>query len=531
MDTKGRHITLFGLFGNSMDGGIDSRRWSRWRPTLTPFMQDDVIVDKLVLIGGQNRPAKALVTDIQAMSPQTEIIIRPMDVKDPWDLEIMYGLLLDEAELLAHDPADGELWVHITTGTHIAQICLFLLVEAGFLPGQLLQTRPPRNGQIIGGCDLVDLNLARYDRIQTRFVDREQEATTFLKGGIVTLNDKFNKLISRIERVAVGSVDPLLLTGPTGAGKSHLARRIYELKRQRRQLGGPLVEVNCATLRGDQAMTALFGHRRGAFTGATEDRNGLLLTADKGMLFLDEIGELGLDEQAMLLGAIEDKRFLPVGSEREVQSDFQLIAGTNRDLRDGVSAGTFRADLLARIDLWHFELPGLRDRREDLEPNVDFELHRATRTLSRRITFNRQARQRYLSFAQGPSGHWNANFRDLQASITRMATLSDTGRISVHEVDEEVTELTQRWTSRRSARATQRRSVALLGDAAAELDRFDRVQLDDVLEVCSRSATLSAAGRELFAMSRARKKSSNDADRLRKYLARFGLSWAQVKHR
>jgi GTP-binding protein len=138
-------------------------------------------------------------------------------------------------------------------------------------------------------------------------------------------------MIDEIEQVAVRSRAPLLLMGPTGAGKSQLARRIYELKRVKRQVKGPLVEVNCATLKGDSAMSALFGHRKGAFTGAAADRAGLLRTADTGVLFLDEIGELGLDEQAMILRAIEDKRFLPVGADREVDSDFQLIAGTTRD--------------------------------------------------------------------------------------------------------------------------------------------------------------------------------------------------------
>ena len=140
--------------------------------------------------------------------------------------------------------------------------------------------------------------------------------------------------------MAIAGKAPLLLTGPTGAGKSQLARRIYELKRQRQQIAGPFVEVNCATVRGDQAMSALFGHVKGAFTGARPIRPGLLRAADGGMLFLDEIGELGADEQAMLLRAVEEKHFLPVGSDREVQSDFQLIAGTNRDLATEVARGT-----------------------------------------------------------------------------------------------------------------------------------------------------------------------------------------------
>eukprot|EP01034_Spumella_vulgaris_P003647 gene3647-4685_t len=146
-------------------------------------------------------------------------------------------------------------------------------------------------------------------------------------------------------------------TRPTGAGKSQLARRIYELKKSERKVSGAFIEVNCATLRGDQAMSTLFGHVKGAFTGAATERAGLLKSADKGVLFLDEIGELGLDEQAMCLRAIEEKRFLPVGSDREVSADFQLLAGTNRDLGEDVASGRFREDLYARLNLWTFRLP------------------------------------------------------------------------------------------------------------------------------------------------------------------------------
>ncbi len=156
--------------------------------------------------------------------------------------------------------------------------------------------------------------------------------------------------------MAIKSRAPILLNGPTGAGKSFLARRIFELKQARHQFSGAFVEVNCATLRGDTAMSTLFGHVKGAFTGARESREGLLRSANGGMLFLDEIGELGADEQAMLLKAIEEKTFTRLAAIA-VSSDFQLIAGTVRDLRQLVAEGKFREDLYARINLWTFTLP------------------------------------------------------------------------------------------------------------------------------------------------------------------------------
>jgi transcriptional regulatory protein RtcR len=319
----------------------------------------------------------------------------------------------------------------------------------------------------------------------------------------------------------------MLLMGPTGAGKSQLAKRVFELKKNKHQLPGRFVEVNCATLRGDGAMSTLFGHTKGAYTGASGDRAGLLRSADKGLLFLDEIGELGADEQAMLLRALEEKRFLPVGSDREVESDFQLIAGTNRDLQDDVRQGRFREDLLARLNLWTYRLPGLAERSEDIEPNLEFELERWSREQHERVRFNVEARARYLSFATSSEATWRGNFRDLGASVVRMATLATAGRIQIDGVDAEITRLRAQWRGGNTASPLDE----LVGEAAAALDRFDRVQLEDVIRVCRRAPSLSAAGRELFAVSRTQRASTNDADRLRKYLAKFGLDWEQVRER
>ncbi len=140
-----------------------------------------------------------------------------------------------------------------------------------------------------------------------------------------------------------------------------LAQQIYALKKakannaaQSKYALGAFAEVNCATLRGDTAMRVLFGHVKGAFTGSASSREGLLKSADGGLLFLDEIGELGLDEQAMLLTALEAQRFYPLGSDTSIDVSFQLMAGTNKDLRQAVADGTFRADLFARLNTWTF---------------------------------------------------------------------------------------------------------------------------------------------------------------------------------
>lgn len=517
-----RDNVLIGFLGTNLDAGRSASRWDRWRPTVAAAQHAEVPFTRFEVLYEERfeKLMRGVASDIAEVAPELEVRGVPIVLGDPWDFEAVYGALHDFVRGYEFR-AEEDYLVHMTTGTHVAQICLFLLTESGRLPGRLFQTSPPRPRGAGGNGEfsIIDLDLARYDLLARRFEAERQEGTTFLKAGIQTKNAAFNTMIDRIERVAQASTDPLLLLGPTGAGKSDLARRIYQLKK-RRGLKGPLVEVNCATIRGDQAMSALFGHRKGAFTGAQKDRPGLLKTADGGLLFLDEVGELGLDEQAMLLRAIEQKTFLPVGSDREDSSRFQLIAGTNRGLHERVRKGEFREDLLARLDLWTFELPGLAARREDIEPNLEFELERVGSDLGRALRFNAEGRRRFLDFAH--SAPWPRNFRDFGAAIRRMGTLADGARLGPPDVEAEVTRLKSRWGSSEDAGRVERM-------VAEPLDRFDSAQLEAVLQVCESSASLSAAGRTLFAESRKKRTSVNDADRLRKYLARFGLEFRTIK--
>lgn len=522
---------VIGLLGAHLDAVKGPERWEAWRPSLSLCQHEDLLVHRFELLHqrGHSAQAETLRADLATVSPETEVRLHEIDLRDAWDFEEVYGVLQDFARGYPFDPEREEYLLHITTGTHVCQICMFLLAEARYFPARLLQTAPPARKRLDpGSYRIIDLDLSRYDAIARRFAREHDEGLSFLKAGIETRNAAFNRLIERIEKVAIASRAPILLTGPTGAGKSRLARRIFELKKQRRQVTGPFVEVNCATIRGDGAMSALFGHKRGSFTGALQDRAGLLRAADAGILFLDEIGELGLDEQAMLLRAVEEKRFLPVGSDTEVGSDFQLIAGTNRSLAEEVRNGRFRADLLARIDLWTFRLPGLAERREDIEPNLAWELEQISSRMGTHVTFNKEARQRFLAFAVSPEATWAANFRDLNAAVTRMATLASGGRITVEGVEEEIARLREAW--QEPAGAEDELLAAVLGpERLAELDLFDRVQLTEVLRACQSSRSLAEAGRRLFAVSRQKKKVANDADRIRKYLASYGLEWGQVR--
>lgn len=523
---------VVGILGSRLDQfGLGKRRWTRWRPTVAIVMHPEFPVHEYLLmyLPEDEELLRVVLADMAEVSPHTKVTPVLIQCNDPWDFEQVYSQIHDVATNQSFDVEQNNYFINITTGTHVAQICLYLLTEAHYLPGKLLQSSPAKEG-IQGTYHVIDLDLSRYDQIASRFAKESSDAVTHLKSGIQTRNKAFNGLIDQLEQVSIKSTAPILLNGPTGAGKSQLAKRIYELKKQRGQLTGELVEVNCATLRGDNAMSALFGHVKGAFTGALNARMGLLREADKGLLFLDEIGELGLDEQAMLLRAIEEKIFMPFGGDQPVSSNFQLIAGTHRNLFEQVRQGLFREDLLARINLWTYELPSLKERIEDLEPNIEHELQKFTRSAGYKVNFNKGAREQYLQFANSSQALWRANFRDLNSSITRMATLAVGGRITEAIVAGEIVRLQQAWSGFQELVLPGKDLVAeiLAPEQVDEIDLFDRLQLNEVIKICRNTRTMAEAGRILFNASREKKSSSNDSHRVKQYLHKFGLDFASV---
>ena len=513
---------VIGFLGTQLDQG--KRRG--WRPTVSLCQHEGFQVDRLELIHDVKfrRLAHGVARDVVEASPETEVLLQEINMDDPWDFEEVYTKLYDFAQGYGFDEDRERYHIHLTTGTHVGQICWFLLSESRHIPAALIQTGPPRGDETLGSFDLIDLDLSRYDALQQRFDQRMREFGDRLKGGIETRNPEYNALIERIEQVAGVSDAPILLEGEAGTGKTELAGRIFEMKLQRRRIKGRLVQVNCATLRGPGALGMLFGQRRG-FTGQPgSERAGLLREADGGVLLLDEIDQLGLEEQAMLLHALETGRYYPLGSDVEVTSRFQVIACASRDLAELVGQGAFRADLLSRLNMWTFRLPALRARPEDMEANMIHELARAERMLGVRVGFNVDAADAWTRFARAPGTTWPGNFRDFNGAILRLCTLAPRGRVTRAQVHDEIARLQDLW---RSAETDE--DAGLVAEVLEQkLDPFEVPQLANVIRTCRGSKTLSEAGRRLFSASREERKSRNDADRLRKYLARFGLAWADV---
>jgi transcriptional regulatory protein RtcR len=529
-----KKTVVFGMLGMSLDNGLSERRHTDWRPTLSLF-KHDMRIDRLELWYQPIRHVpqlKDVITgDILALSPRTKINAHAMTFDDPWDFEEVYLKFHDFAKAYPWQAEHEDYYLHITTGTHVMQVCFFALTEAHVIPARLLQTGDDHALRKKEGLDrsrgilqVIDLRSERYHKIASRFAEQQVGNQQLLKAGIPTRNSAYNQLIQELEEVAQRSDDPILLSGETGVGKTELARRIFELKRKnptrKERWQGRFVEINCATLRGDLAMSTLFGHKKGAFTGALSDRAGLLKEADGGLLFLDEIGELGLDEQAILLRALEDKIFRPLGSEKTVQSDFVLIAGTNRDLRQDVRQGRFREDLLARIDVWEFPLPSLRDRLEDLEPNIHFELDRQAREKGKQIRFTSEALDRYLSFAR--TGLWNGNFRDLRASLSRLTTFGlRSGWITLPLVELEILRLQKKWLQQPAPLDLKKfcDDPTVLED----MTPLEKQEIQIILHCMGQTRTLKEAADKLFAGK------SNPTDSLRKKLLRYSIDPSRAR--
>ena len=349
---KKRRVVI-GVLGTVLDKrGKRANRFKKWRPTVGLCQQADFPVDRLELLHQprDESMAQKLIDDIAQLSPHTEVRPHTVEINDPWDFEEVYAAFLDFANHYRFDTENEEYLVHITTGTHVAQICWFLLTEARYLPASLLQTSPAPKGAAdeavaAGIYSVIDLDLSRYTALTSRFQREQQQSVSFLKAGIETRNATFNALIDRIERVAIRSTDPILLTGPTGAGKSVLAKRIFQLRQSRHRVAGKFMAVNCATLRGDNAMSTLFGHVKGAFTGAVRQRKGRFELADGGTLFLDEIGESSASFQAKLLRILQEGEMERVGGDETLRVNVRIIAATNRHLEEEVRLGHFREDL------------------------------------------------------------------------------------------------------------------------------------------------------------------------------------------
>jgi DNA-binding NtrC family response regulator len=298
-----------------------------------------------------------------------------------------------------------------------------------------------------------------------------------LTPGLVAQSEKMRGVLRAAAQVAATDASVLLL-GESGTGKSQVARFLHY---QSRRASGPLVEIHCAALPETLLESELFGHEKGAFTGAQERKTGHLAAADKGSLFLDEIGEITAATQVKMLRFLQDRSFVPVGSTQARTVDVRVISATNRDLAKAVRTGAFREDFYYRLNVFAIEVPPLRERRDDILPLADGFL--GTRGLPP-SKLTPAAREKLVGYA------WPGNVRELENALERALILAGPDEIAPALLS----------LASPLGRAEAGRAASLLGDGF-NLDSFERDLLRAALE---RTGGNKSAAARLLGITRRR---------------------------
>lgn len=292
-------------------------------------------------------------------------------------------------------------------------------------------------GQVENAVEAMQLGAANYlckpvqpdkllEAIGKIFSRSRNDGSEFYRGESAKAREMY-RLVGLVARSDIS----VLIRGASGTGKEHIARELHEQSHRRNK---PFVPVDCGTITGDLAKSEFFGHRKGTFTGAYGDRCGLFQTADRGTLFLDEIGNLSPETQMLLLRALQERRYKPVGSTREYAFDVRLVAATNENLERAISEGRFREDLFHRLNEFTINVPPLSECGEDILPLAEFFMKHFSEKHRKPIRgFNSLA---VVSLQKYP---WPGNIRELKNCIQRAVLLSADGWISLEGLNLDLT--------------------------------------------------------------------------------------------
>jgi PAS domain S-box-containing protein len=272
--------------------------------------------------------------------------------------------------------------------------------------------------------DIHDQKEAQERTLRENLALREEIDKVSMFEEIVGTSEPLQAVLFRVTKVA-RTESTVLITGETGTGKELIARAIHK---KSYRAAGAFISANCATIPRDLIASELFGHEKGAFTGALQRRVGQFELAEGGTIFLDEIGELPLETQIALLRVLQEREFQRVGSNNSIRANVRVIAATNRDLPGAIATGTFRSDLFYRINVFPIQIPPLRERKEDVRVLVEYFIDRYSSKVGKKIR-----RIEKKSLARMQAYHWPGNIRELQNVIERSVILCETENFSVDE--------------------------------------------------------------------------------------------------
>jgi transcriptional regulator with AAA-type ATPase domain len=369
---------------------------------------------------GADKHTAATKEAIKKCYPHMAVEIKQLaDLQDPTDHVLILKYLRRHVRDILNLHPEANLFISIASGTPSMHACWLLLVAEGTLPARILYGHPPRNAEEIYRVTEVNLTAAEFPEIKPKEYhpsDTAGEYVTELPSvceelGIVGDDKAFLDALDRAARLS-GYDCHVLILGETGTGKEQLARLIHRMSGRRQDR---FVAVNCAAMPKELAESILFGHEKGAFTGAMQKQDGEFLRADGGTLFLDEIGDMPSSIQAKLLRVFQDGVIKPLGGH-EKKVDVRVVAATNMDLAKAIREGKFRADLAQRfIDT--VELPPLRRRRGDIVKLATFALTLWNREYGESRRIGRDALEKLQTYA------WPGNVRELISSVQRAAMM------------------------------------------------------------------------------------------------------------
>ena len=368
-------------------------------------------------------------------SPAVRVRVVREKLSSPTDFGEIYTAAVRACDQVLDSAPDGtSLTFHLSPGTPAMAAIWIILAKTRF-PAELIESSRQHGVRTAAvpfdiSADFLPELLRQPDRELERLsMGLPQESPGFSE--ILHTSRAMQRVVLRARRVALRSI-PVLIEGETGTGKELLARAVHTAGPRQEK---PFIAVNCGALPPDLVESELFGHKRGAFTGAVAQRDGHFASANNGTLFLDEVGELPKPAQVKLLRVLQEGEILPVGSSRPREVDVRLIAATNRSLPFEVEAGRFRDDLFYRLAVAVFRLPPLRERHEDLALLIDPLLERVNREAKEQPGYAPKklsvgARRVLLAHS------WPGNVRELQNTLCRAALWSSDGTLGTEDVRE-----------------------------------------------------------------------------------------------
>lgn len=371
--------------------------------------------------------------EITNRHPNVEVRVRDVPLSDPTDYTAILAHLRQHIAAVQDDLQDGVFFIAVASGTPQMHAVWVLLAAGGEIPAKLLHVRPPRF--VTKDCPLVseiDLTAETFPVVRSRIsfgaenggMEPPDAAAVIRQLNIVGDHPAIRRAFEVTQALADSAV-PILIRGETGTGKELFARLTHTLSGRPRDR---FVPVNCAAIPEDLVESVLFGHSKGAFTGAIQDQRGKFALADGGTLFLDELGELPMATQAKLLRVLQDGIVEPVGAERGRQVDVRIVAATNRDLAKAIRKGEFREDLYYRLCAGEILLPPLRERRSDIPKLALHLLDRINATMRHPKRLSQDALARVQAHA------WPGNVRDLENVIERSARLCRGGVLDADDL-------------------------------------------------------------------------------------------------